>query len=661
MSYFTRERNEDSATNDEGFTLVEVVMALFLLGLIALGALALFVNGMKNLSHVQRQQAAVSLANSAMDLARSVSGGDVNATGTSGLIKGRNQTDVTATWNAAKAANLADTSDMTITWDPELGMTTADQWVPVTRTATVDNVTYQIDTLIGKCYRLKAFSSTSQDCVATNPAPAAGTYMEMYRVRVVVRWDESGNGSKKSTYRLSTLVDPSQDATWNTVLKPFAYDDEVSVDAGTSTYIAIVANDTVIYDTGGSVSPVISLTQPSVGSVAVNTALGVNGVVFTAPSASSGTVTFTYYVQDSAGVVSPSAGTVTVHILPKPVIDNIYVASGSSTTINSSLLANDIGKTNISGTRKTTIVPVWSTSTDMFSTTVTTSIQSARDADKANLLAAGISVDSSGNVKFDAPSTEKDTVFYYYLVDDPASGSGTRYPSSAAVKVTLTTENAPVAKDLTVTYNATTSDSSNTIDWRTLTGNATGTKITVTSVTGPGASPAGRVKIDGNAAVGATGTGLTFTTNTAIGTYVITYKTVSPNGSATSSAQTITVTVAPVAPATPSIGTGVSVSGQPSTVRRYTVNPNPTGTTNDYIPSTGIGLTNFAIVLPGPPSQCSAVAPVSGQPLQFDVTFTTTSGTPKCTFTYYVTSTGTGTGLTPPVLSTNSYTVTVSR
>ena len=196
--YESQTEPQETPARDEGFTLVEVIWALFLLGLLAMGSLGLFINGMKSVAHVQRQQAAVSLANSAMDLARSVSGGSVNATGTSGLIKGRSQAETKTTWDAAKAIQLSDTADMTMVWDPEAGLVTADQWIPVTTTAKVDNVTYTIDTLIGKCYRLKAASLTSENCVAVNPAPSAGTYIEMYRVRVVVRWNEGTDARQAS-------------------------------------------------------------------------------------------------------------------------------------------------------------------------------------------------------------------------------------------------------------------------------------------------------------------------------------------------------------------------------------------------------------------------------------------------------------------------------
>jgi prepilin-type N-terminal cleavage/methylation domain-containing protein len=78
---------ESAPARDAGFTLVEVVWALFLLGIIAMASLGLFLKGMTSVAHMQRQQAAVSLANSAMDAARSVDGGATNATGTTKISR----------------------------------------------------------------------------------------------------------------------------------------------------------------------------------------------------------------------------------------------------------------------------------------------------------------------------------------------------------------------------------------------------------------------------------------------------------------------------------------------------------------------------------------------------------------------------------------------
>lgn len=660
----------DATARDEGFTLLEVVWALFLLGLLAMSALGLFLQGMGTMAHVQRQQAAVSLATAAMDTARSVSGGAVNAAGTSGLIKGRSQTAVTTVWNNATTLKSSDTSDMTIVWDPATGMTAADQWVPVRTAAVVDNQPYTIDTLIGKCYRLRAASLLSQDCVATNPAPSAGTYVETYRVRIVVRWAEGSAGTQAYTYRMSTLIDPSADATWNTALKPYAYDDEFSAEMGSgSSYHAVVANDTVDYDASGSTSPVRNLcsstTPSSAATFTINTALGVNGIVFNAPSAStakSGTVTCTYKVRSTAGEESADPATITVHILPKPVNDTIYVASGSTTDLSTEMLLNDLGVVNLdTATRQTTIVPVFSPTVDMFTVEgLTPEIEAARSADAASLAGIGITTTSGGAVNYVAPSSSGSTrTFYYYLVDDPKT-TGQRYPSVTLGTVTVTTENTPSSTAFTENYNASTvtADTWQTIDWRTKTGNPTGTQIRVTAITGPPSSPAGRVRIGTTTApINVTGTTLGFNVNasTPIGTYEITYVTVSPSGKVTSTPSKITVNVLPVGVNSPT--TTKTTTGS---TRTYTVNPNPTGTTLDFVPSSGVGLTALAIS----GTKCTAIAPVAGQPLQFTVTWSQTTSTPtpapSCTVTFKVTSTGTGTGLTPPVVSTASYTMTVT-
>ena len=158
MDQATNASNGVIRSRDEGFTLVEVIMALVLLGMIAMASLGVFLKGMSTITHVQRQQAAVAVANSAMDVARSVSPGAVNAAGTIGVVKGRSASAVNTVWTDATTKNASDTVDMTAASDPTTGLTAADQWVPVRTTQRVDNVTYTVDTLVGTCYRLRAAS-----------------------------------------------------------------------------------------------------------------------------------------------------------------------------------------------------------------------------------------------------------------------------------------------------------------------------------------------------------------------------------------------------------------------------------------------------------------------------------------------------------------------
>lgn len=430
---------------EDGLTLIEVIVALFLIGMVATGSLYFFMQSVQKSADLQRTQAAVTLANNAMDRARAVSAGAVNVTGTSGLVKGRSQSAVQTVWNEATSANAADTADMTIAWDSEGGLTTASQWVPIRETTRLDNQDYTIDTLIGTCYRQRAASTTATDCFAANPEPGTDAYIVIYRVRVVVTWD-GGTAGKQGSYRVTTLVDPSADAVWNTVLKPFAYDDEVSISAGDPpTFFAIVANDQVEYDAGGSTSPIVGLTQPSLGSVAIRPSEGINGVVFTPPgdTSISGTVTFTYRVKAIGGSqeTSVDAATVTVHILPKPLNDATGVVPGSTTDLTATMLANDLGLTNHDPARKTTIVLAANKTVDLFSPVeeMSAEMAAARTASQQALAERGVSIDGAGNVWFAAPTEETGVpiVFYYYLVDDSDEPDAARYPSVQPARVEL--------------------------------------------------------------------------------------------------------------------------------------------------------------------------------------------------------------------------------
>lgn len=628
---------------EEGFTLIEVVWALFLLGLIAMGSLGLFLHGMKSTAHLQRQQAAVSLASSAMDMVRSVSAGQVDVSGTSGLIKGRSEAAVEAVWDEATALNASDTADMTMAFDPASGLTDADQWIPVRTTSTVDNQTFTIDTLIGSCYRLRAASTLSQNCTAANPSPSTDEYLEIYRARVVVRWDEGTAAAGAHTYTLSSLVDPSEDATWNTAVKPFAYDDEFSVSAGGSaTFHGIVLNDTVEYNASGTDSPIFGLTQPSLGSVSINTALGVNGVVFTPPAdtTQSGTVTFTYRVQGSSGEISDEPATVTVHILPTPVDDAFTVEPGSVTDINALLEANDLGLNNISGDRTTTVFPVWSRTVDMFSTEeVSDETLQAREDDAQNLANIGVTT-SGGTVQFEASDAEGVTeTFYYYLVDDLVAAGGVRYPSAEAAQITITTQAVVLnVSDETYSVDATTTAQFySDIPWRTLTDNESGTSIRIESITGPSSND-NQIRLDGDVGLG-TGEDLDFQTvaNTA-GVYELTYRIVSPAGNVSDTAGTLSIHVLPDAnpPAsTPSVRRGQAID---------------IDLVSRGVPSTGVRVTQLSN-----PS-CGAVQILGNGQVRFTASGISSWTVPRnCTFTFRLETTAG----TPVLVSSPATTVTV--
>ncbi|WP_061965919.1 type IV pilus modification PilV family protein [Demequina aurantiaca] len=650
---------ESTSGADSGFTLVEVIWALFLLGLIAMGALALFIHGVKTTAHLQRNQAAVSLASGAMDVARSVSGGPVNAVGTSGVIKGRSETAVKAVWNDATALEPSDTADMTIAWDPEGGLTPDKQWVPVRTTQTVDNQEFTIDTLIGKCYRQRSASVVDQNCTATNPGgPSSTDYVEMYRARVVVRWDEGAASAGENSYRMSSLIDPSEDATWNTAVKPFAYDDEVSISAGSpATPFAVVLNDSVEYNASGSVSPIVSLgsTTPAFGSVSVGSGSSINSVFFTPPgdTTKSGTVSFTYKVQGSSGEISADPATVQVHILPVATADTIFVEPGTSVTLNPEMLANDLGVDNISSTRFTSVVPVWDRNVDMFSTEdVSAATTAARNQDAINLSNNGITT-SGGDVQFAAPATDGvSTTFYYYLVDDTTAPGGLRFPSAEAGSVTVTTRAVPLfVPDVTVDLEATSTDTWNPIDWQDLTGNTPDTTITIHRADGPAVDDDLLVRLDGTGNdTGALGTGeiLEFLTQPGdLGPYELEYSVVSAGGndSVNTGIMTIEITEPPPAPTAP------VASGASTTIGRNdsrTLTPSELGS-----PTTGVRVTSLSGITTISGSCNSLRNPVAnGGSIELSTSNQNRSG--FCRFTYKLETTSGS-----PVLTSSTATVTV--
>ncbi|NEC92980.1 prepilin-type N-terminal cleavage/methylation domain-containing protein, partial [Streptomyces sp. SID12501] len=139
---------------DEGFSLVEVVAALAVVGIVAAAALYFFVNGTRSVTHQSRSQSAVTVATEAMEDAFAVSAKPVTKGGTtfSGLLLDRPQAAVTAAWSSAQAAGLDGLDQTYPAWDanPTAGKAPA---VPIERTTRLGGVEYTSTILIGTFYR----------------------------------------------------------------------------------------------------------------------------------------------------------------------------------------------------------------------------------------------------------------------------------------------------------------------------------------------------------------------------------------------------------------------------------------------------------------------------------------------------------------------------
>ena len=85
---------------DEGFSMIEVIVAIVILGIVASSALWFFINGMQTSSNLDRQQTAVSIATSAMEQTFVVRPSKSPVAGVSGLVVGRSATAVNAAFTA---------------------------------------------------------------------------------------------------------------------------------------------------------------------------------------------------------------------------------------------------------------------------------------------------------------------------------------------------------------------------------------------------------------------------------------------------------------------------------------------------------------------------------------------------------------------------------
>jgi len=357
MSRPSSARADHRPSPDGGFTLIEVVVALFLLGVVATAVLVFFVKGVQTSGKLQRDQSANAVAMQSMETVRSISPQLKNAAGTPVLVTGRSNTTVSAFW---AAADLNDISGMTMlsdpaaaVWDPN-GATPDPATVPNRKTVTLassnTNATtvYTVTTLIGQCFRLASPLPGDQPC--TN-APGSG--VKMFRIVVVVTWKPTNKdqcGGTVCTYRTTALMDPNADASWNLIANPIAYDDAIPVVTGgpTGTY-EIMANDVI-----GAVTsnPVIMLTTPSMGTATIITSGAQMGMLtYTPPPGMSGVTQFTYQLRDAAGRLSDPA-TVVISITPDANDDAASIYKGQTSVID--VGANDLG--SFGGTSHITIV-----------------------------------------------------------------------------------------------------------------------------------------------------------------------------------------------------------------------------------------------------------------------------------------------------------------
>jgi prepilin-type N-terminal cleavage/methylation domain-containing protein len=295
---------------DQGFTLVEVVIATSILGALAASMATLFLSGMKTASQLQKRQVAISVASQALELVRTVPVLK-DSLGCVPLLAGRSQTAVTAQW--ASAPSDVDLTGTDAAWTlptcstviavPFAGLTTTVTDDGSTPALTRDGTGYVVRTYIGTCSLPLAGGSCAKAAVVS------ATATTLYRVVVRVSWAGAACSATSCHYVLSTMLDPSADPVFNVrgSLAPIAVADAYCTKVGAPVLLSLLANDS------GSLagSPVTVVTAPGHGTLGSGISAGISSY---APTPGwTGVDTFRYQLTGVSGAQSSTvAVTVTV-------------------------------------------------------------------------------------------------------------------------------------------------------------------------------------------------------------------------------------------------------------------------------------------------------------------------------------------------------------
>lgn len=600
---------------DEGFTLIEVIVALVLLGIVATGALYFFIQGTRTTSYLQRSQDAVSVANEAMERAHAINPLDSLTARVTGLVVGRAQADVQAAWTSAATLGIEGVSETYPLWDPGPGVTdSASAALPLTYQSSHSSQTYDVTLLVGSCFRSRSTVSPDQVCgkltgLASDPG-VTGTpagMVRLLRIIAFVTWSGASQqcSSNVCSYQLSGLLDQSGDLTWNQVITPIAVNDFEEFDFGERRAINVLTNDLIGPVTS---NPVTILTLPSQGTATVNA----NGVVtYTASPNASGKFPFTYRIKAANGAQSDPA-TVEITVRPTSSSDTYAVLTGSTTDLP--VTSNDKGS------------PA--------SLTITA-------PDKGTAVISGL------NVRYTAGGTAGTTSFLYTFTD----GSGQTTEPPVLVTINVSNPPPPVAQDQTVVIPARlgAADVFTGFTAQLLSGNTDTTGLGVTVV---GVKPsAGTLRVGGTPYAGtsagstsARGTTIDFSpAQNTIGEYSFTYYISRTTGSP-SVTKTVTLRVMPNA-----VADTFGVYAHASDVY-LPVGRNDTPTV--FTASTGATL-EFGPMSDG----CGVVSATQGHLAIGEVRLTLADNTKKkaidCSFTYSVV----GVGLTSASLRSGPVTV----
>jgi prepilin-type N-terminal cleavage/methylation domain-containing protein len=209
MNWFSRRIRAARMQSDEsgGFSLIEVIIALSLILMVMTSSVVFFVRSLQASSGQQSRQAAISLSDQAIELARAVP--------VANLVDGRDQATATTQWNNLPAAASAAKAASVLVWDtPPVAPTMAVPFTEPTATTTVNKTVYTVDTAIGGCW---VTSTAPVRCTApaTPPTPTPNVYRIIVDVHWPAKQGQSCGAASRCDYIVTTLRDGSTDPVFN--------------------------------------------------------------------------------------------------------------------------------------------------------------------------------------------------------------------------------------------------------------------------------------------------------------------------------------------------------------------------------------------------------------------------------------------------------------
>lgn len=193
-------------TGDEGFSVVETLVALAVLAITMAASGPFFINSLASVNKQRTKQAAIQLANTAMEQVRGLKG--------TALLSGRSVKATQAQFDAAPASVKPYLATMEVVGDPvikdvdstvgaDAPISTAEQKV------TVEGTTYRQNIYVGNCEVY--LTTTNTECVYPKgtAAPADTTkILQFFRVVVLVTWPDNTCSTTPGvcSYIATTLV-----------------------------------------------------------------------------------------------------------------------------------------------------------------------------------------------------------------------------------------------------------------------------------------------------------------------------------------------------------------------------------------------------------------------------------------------------------------------